>query len=179
MRATIIIVILLWASSGLADVYKWVDENGVVQYADRPLEGDAQQVKLPPASFYKPPEYQPPAPAPQAADQKPAYERVALAQPELGATVRDNTGDVPVAVELTPALRYGDTLTILLDGRTIFDKVTTPQLVLGNVDRGTHQIVVKVMDATGHEVAATPAVTFHLHRAIAPKPQAPSPKPGK
>lgn len=171
MRATIIILMLLWVSTGLAEVYKWVDENGVVQYSDRPLEDDAQKVKLPSASFYKPPEYQPAVPDSEAKDEEPLYRRAVLVEPQPDATIRDNTGAVPVSVSLAPPLRPGHTLAVLVDGRTVFDRTTMTQLELGNVDRGTHQILVKVFDAAGQEVIATPAVTFHLHRAIAPKPQ--------
>jgi len=176
MRAFTLITMVLWLTPGFCGAYKWVDENGVVQYSDRPVGEDAQEVSLPPASHYQPPEYSIPEPDAQAAAPANPYDEMVIVKPQPEATVRDNSGNVEVEVALTPTLRKGDTMTVLLDGQVFAESVSNRRMVLQAVDRGTHQLQVKVLGPQGAQLASTPTVTFHLHRAIAPKPQ-PQPKP--
>ncbi len=171
MRAAIFITVIFWVSPGFGATYKWFDESGVVQYSDRPIGEDAQEVKLPPGSHHKPAEYTLPPAADEPADEADPYDEVTLVTPQPDATLRDNRGNVDVEVALKPTLRKGDTLTVLLDGQTFSDAVTNARMILQKVDRGTHQLQVKVLDPKGTEVAVSPVVTFHLHRAIAPMPQ--------
>lgn len=173
MHRFLMLVLLLAATAVNAGVYKWVDENGVVQYGDRPPEG-AERVDLPPSSTYEPREL--PAvekdESGQAEDEAVIvpYSQVAITQPQDDETVRDNSGNVPLSVELEPPLQQGHRMAVVIDGRTIFDQLTGTQVTLTDVNRGTHSLQVKVLDADGVELAASSAVTFHMHRATVLRP---------
>ena len=162
------IVLLLFAAAAVGEVFKWVDENGIVQYGDRPPTEGAEKVALPPSSVYTPR----PLPAVARPDEgQPsgvaavAYKRVVIRRPSDDATVRDNTGAVELAVELDPTLQPGHRMSVIIDGRTIYDQLEVDRVVLNDVDRGTHRLQVKVLDADGAEQAASQPVTFHMHRA--------------
>lgn len=168
-------LLLISAASVPAEVFKWIDDDGVVQYGDRPPPAGAKAVELPPASFYKP------RPLPEvdtgideeetgAVEDAVKYSKVAILRPTEDETVRDNTGAVPLAVELEPALQEGHRMAVLLDDRTIFDQLTTNEVVISNVDRGTHSLKVRVLNASGAQQAESAPVTFHLHRATVLRP---------
>ena len=167
------LVALLLAATASAEVYKWVDESGVVQYGDRPPASGAETVDLPPSSVYEP---RPLQSLKRPGEQAPAgpaavsYREIVIRQPGDNATVRDNTGAVDLEVELDPALQPGHRIAVILDGRTIFDQLEATRVSLSNVDRGTHEIQVKVLDADGAEQAASDPVTFHMHRATVRSP---------
>jgi hypothetical protein len=168
------LLLILSATTASAEVYKWVDDNGVVQYGDRPPAGGAETVDLPPSSVYQPRPLpsvvEPEEGAPAAQADTAGYKRLAIRQPGDDATVRDNTGAVELEIDLEPELQQGHRIAVLLDGRTIFDQLEITRVSLSNVDRGTHRLRVKVLDADGAEQAASEPVTFHMHRATALRP---------
>ena len=103
------------------------------------------------------------------------YAKVSILSPGQDETVRDNTGSVPLAVELEPALQDGHRIAVLLDDRTVFDQLTTSEVIISNVERGTHSLKVRVLNASGAQQAESPEVTFHMHRASVLQPR-PSPR---
>ena len=47
MRALALMLALIFALPAAAEVYRWVDENGVVHYTDKPPAPGAEPAKLP------------------------------------------------------------------------------------------------------------------------------------
>ena len=175
MRFTTAALCLVLAAPAAAEVFKWIGDDGAVHYGDRAPPAGARTVELPPASIYTP--RQLPAVDTGAAegDAEPVedvvkYSTVAILSPTEDETVRDNTGAVPLVVELEPALQEGHRMAVLLDDRTIFDQLTTREVVISNVDRGTHSLMVRVLNASGAQQAESAPVTFHLHRATVLRP---------
>lgn len=168
MFRSFLFVLILCMTAANAEVYKWVDEGGVVQYGDQPPTEGAEKVELPPSSVYKPRPL-PSAVTPekeQAAEMAAVpYTRVVIRRPTEDETVRDNTGAVALAVDLEPPLQTGHRMAVIVDGRMVFDKLEVNQVTLTDVDRGTHKLQVKVLNADGAEQAVSQPVTFHMHRA--------------
>jgi hypothetical protein len=155
MVRRILIAILSLAAAGavVADAYRWVDENGVVQYSDRPHPG-AERIILsaspaqPPrprvANTVRPQEADPVAEAePETAN----YESIDIASPGPEETLWNLGGTLNVTVNLQPGLQEGDQLRVHLDG--------APQIVSGTsfaipeIYRGVHNIQVEVIDQAG------------------------------
>jgi len=160
MRTTLLIFALLFAStSAQADkVYKWVDAQGNVLYTDQPRKG-AQEIKI---------AKQPPTPAPTALASvqrdRARYAAVTVAVPTNEDTIRDNAGDVKVAVDVVPPLRtdLGDRIKLSLDGGALETDVSSPEVVLSGLDQGTHTLQAVVTDNNGRVLASSDPVEFFL-----------------
>lgn len=151
------IAILLGAGAVLAQAYKWVDEDGVVHFSDRPQPG-AEQVELPkspprsttPASMSsnrfgtsrddaaaEPPPEEPPF----------RYESLTIASPAAEETLWNIEGVLNVSLDLRPALQPGHRVRVYFDGE--------PQMVSGTsfqieeVWRGVHNLQAEVLDEAG------------------------------
>jgi hypothetical protein len=124
-----------------AAVYKWTDSSGQVHYTDQRKEG-AQPVDLPEPSVYTP------VPVPSAT-QSPGtgagdaavsdYDLLEVSTPTEGESIRNNEGKIPGELSTTGA-------------------------TLSNLNRGSHSLKARVIDASGQELISSQPVTFHLRR---------------
>ena len=46
MKSIFIVLMLLFCSQAVAEIYKWVDDQGKVHYSDKPVKQDAQQLNI-------------------------------------------------------------------------------------------------------------------------------------
>lgn len=152
-----------------ADIYRWVDDDGVVHYGDEP-RGDAERLELPePATI----DFPDPAPRParggdddaEPADAATDYRRLAITSPRPEQTIQSAPGEVPVSLALEPQLRAGHRIALLLDGDPVpqspLDRL---RVTLAPVDRGTHTLRAQVLGSDGEVLARSETVTFYLHR---------------
>ncbi len=99
-----------------------------------------------------------------------------VVSPAMDAPLRDNTGNVNVQISVEPFLLSGHRLRLLMDGVSV-GEATSPNFFLPNVDRGTHTLVVEVIDPEGAVLQSAAASTFHMQRFhLRPKPKKPPPK---
>lgn len=155
----------------LADVYRWVDEDGVVHFSDEPRDG-AERIEV-----QEPPTVRLPRPqssgtsaatggqAEDDGDEAAGYERFAITSPTEEQTIQSAPGEVPVSLSLEPGLREGHRIRLLLDGSPAdVSPLRSLQVTLGPLDRGPHTLAAEVTDASGRVRARTETVTFYLHR---------------
>ena len=69
---------------------------------------------------------------------------IVLVLPLYGATVHDNSGRLRVEVEASPALRAGERIAIVLDGKTVARTASTTADLSGVV-RGTHELQARIV----------------------------------
>jgi len=159
MRSTLLIFSLLLASAPVhADkVYKWVDAQGNVTYSDQPHPG-AQEIKIDksPSSATR---------SLAALDQADSfrYSSIQLDAPTNEATIRDNDGNVKVAVSVVPPLRVerGDRIKLYLDGSLVAD-LSAPETVLSGLDQGSHTLQAVVTERDGRVLAGSDPIEFYL-----------------
>jgi hypothetical protein len=164
-------VTLVWASGLSAAVYKSLDSQGNVVYTDEP-SGDAKPVKLPPLSTVPAPRYksssQPSSQSSADMEQSAAanYQQISIVSPTQDATLRDNTGAVPVNVVLEPELNSvaGHRYRYYLDGLAQGKPTESGQIIFDNLDRGSHSVEAAVVDSDGQELIRSSSVQFFLHR---------------
>jgi hypothetical protein len=153
-------------------VYKYVDEKGVVHYTDQPPNDAARPARLPPLQTYQggtTPDlgrFGKTGPEEPSAAEPPALQ-VQLVTPAPDETFRGAERVVPVAVVVTPALAPNQRLVYYLDGTPRSGPVTDTAFAFTGVDRGAHTASAAVVDESGQELARTPAVTFHMKPPIA------------
>jgi hypothetical protein len=91
------------------------------------------------------------------------YQLLRITAPPDDAGLRDNAGNVTVLGELHPALLPGHAVQLYLDG-ALQQSAAQPQFQLLNVDRGTHTLQLRVVDASGTVLISSAPSVFHLQR---------------
>jgi hypothetical protein len=136
----------------MAQAYRWVDEDGVVHFSDRPVEG-AERIFLPEQNRGTRRVFAPP-PAPtrnnDAAESQPevfAYESIEIVAPAPEETLWNIESVLNVSLRVVPALRQGDQVRVYFDGDARVVNGTTFQIE--EVYRGVHNIQVEIIDSTG------------------------------
>jgi hypothetical protein len=163
------LALLLIPSLGAADVlYKWVDAQGIVHYSDKPAPG-ATKIDVPKAPTFTPPQVAAPEGLHRegvhrgdASPQSPAatgYTAITINSPQDQQTLW-NVPSVTVSVNVAPALRPGDNVTISLDGAA--QTVNGTSATFNDVDRGQHTVTASVGG-----INASP-VTFYIQKTAKP-----------
>jgi hypothetical protein len=166
LRVTFAILLGTVTTTALAEVFKWVDNEGRTQFSDRPRQ-DAEAAILQPQSD-RPNQ-------PGATDEQGlkrllgSYAAFEILSPEPNQTLRLGEQSLPVNLLMKPPLITGHRLELVLDGVAVsVDGASTTQLNLTGVTYGTHQIQAQIRGAQGAVVARTPAVTFHIRKPLPP-----------
>ncbi len=87
-----------------------------------------------------------------------------ILSPAADEAIRNNAGTVSVTVEAEPALQPGHFYQLLLDGEPFGAPGEQTSFQLSNVDRGTHQLAVAVVDAQERVLQQSESRSFHLIR---------------
>ncbi len=171
---TLLLSTLLSALSCLpasAEVYTYIDKEGNRVFTDQPPRGNAQKLQLAPTNAQPgapngvrmpPPLYASATPA--LPPGPPAYQLLRIIVPEPDATVRANDGALIVSATSDPALLPGHLYRLLLDGKPVGEPGRSPVFPLYNIDRGTHQLSVEIVDTLGRTIEQTPNQPFHMFR---------------
>ena len=179
---TLIAIVLVAAGpwAGAVEIYRHQGGDGrAVEFSDKPRVGaEKVEIKVPlrPAPL---PAAAAPATAgaaPASADAQPQpYRSLQITQPLNDDALRDNEGNVGVALQLVPPLQpqFGHSLVLLMDGRPVEAPGLKTSFELRNVDRGSHTLQAFVLDAVGKTVFQSGTTTFHLQRQIVRRKPAP------
>jgi hypothetical protein len=92
------------------------------------------------------------------------YQLLRILVPEPDATVRSMPGELIVSVSNDPALQEGHSYRLLVDGQPFGEAGRSPVFPLTNIDRGTHQLSVEILDESGRMLERTPSQSFHMVR---------------
>ncbi|MDA1073548.1 MAG: DUF4124 domain-containing protein [Proteobacteria bacterium] len=103
----------------------------------------------------------------QVVTQEVAYTIAQILTPANDETIRENAGNMQITTRIVPQLQPGHSLQLVFDGSPHQAKPANSTFTLTNVDRGTHQIAVRVVDSAGEVKFSGASSTFHMMRAIA------------
>jgi len=172
------IFLLFSALASAADVYRWVDDKGVVHYSDKQTKSATkvelrplQEIETLPVSGASANKTSDPAPGNAASADFSFYQGLQITRPSPDDTLRSNEGTVAVSFDLTPAVRtaIGHQAIIYLDGAQAI-KINGGGATLQAVSPGEHVLSVSVVDASGKELIRSPSVRFFLLRALPENP---------
>lgn len=168
---SIIGLLLTFVVSAEPVIYKWVDTNGLVHYSDIPAAANAAVVSLGLYNTVHDQSINAVLNTQQSTSVSPSnYSTVTIVEPCNNFTsAPSELGVMHVQVKLTPALRSGDMLQLLLDEIPVGKPQASSDFVLNNVVRGSHRIVAHVFNAQGKLLAKSPEVTFFMQRPILAK----------
>jgi hypothetical protein len=164
-RLLVLLGSLCAVSTALATTYVRVEKDGTKTYSDRPIPG-GQPVELQSAQTYSAP--------PAANSMSPSLPLEQQLLQEIDDFRYDSCGitpandetftnppNVPIQVQLTPAKRPTDEVTLSVDGKVVGTNSYT--FVLQPAERGTHQVQVTVKTPGGRVLCSATSV-FHVHR---------------
>ncbi|MGJ7516495.1 DUF4124 domain-containing protein [Pseudomonas baetica] len=155
----------LFAWPATAEVFTYIDAQGNRVFTDQPTSGNAKRVPLAPSNRISATESTPASPAKKAGKKPPLhYDLLRILVPEPDATVRSTAGEIIVSVTSEPGLQSGHRYRLLLDGRPTAEPGSSPVFALNNIDRGTHQLSVEILDEQGQTVERTANQPFHMQR---------------
>ncbi len=164
MRIFIATVAVLLAGVVMAQAYRWVDEDGLVHYSDKPHEG-AEEIHLPGTSNPNR-RYIPASVAVQPQNNQEfvsfEYELIEFQSPEAEETLWNIEGELHVSIVMQPVLQPGHQLRIYLDG--VPRNVTTTSFSIDEVFRGEHTIRAEVHDRAGRFVGQSALNTFYVQQ---------------
>ncbi len=162
-----ILFISLSFSSSAGKVYKKVNPDGSVEYSDVPQDATSEPIKLKPIqSITLPPLPKTTASPSSAPTVKPfKYENINITSPKDDEGIRSNNGDFTASGSLTPGLQSDQEHHIqwLLDGKPV-PGASSLTLSLKNLDRGTHQLQLRVVNFSGKAEIETSTISFHILR---------------
>ena len=163
-RPILLLAGLLVSTVFAAEVYKWVDDDGVVHYSDQPEPG-AEKIQVGESNTFTGRRAQPRAEdsdEEQQEEQTVGYESITVSSPGAEETLWNIDGVLNVTVSLSPALRPGHQVRVYFDG--------TPQMVTGTsfqleeVWRGVHNIQAEILDETGKLMIRSQPNRFYVQQ---------------
>ena len=164
MRKLLLCSLMLLALPALAQVYTYIDAEGNRVFTDKPRSSAAKPVQLAPSNSMPSYEYQAPqAPAVIEAP-KLRYHVLRILIPLPDTTIRDSAGNLIVTAHSEPGLFPQHRYRLVMDGQPQGEAQTSPVFALENIDRGTHQIAIEIIDEQGRIVERTPSQPFHMQR---------------
>lgn len=181
MKRLILSLLLIMSGQAVAEtsVYRSVDAEGNPVFSDKPT-ADSEAIELKEIQTV-------PAEKNLKFESRPSkqmnperYTSLEITSPANGDDIRENAGNVTVEVEVKPKLRQADRLQLSFDSEIVQEGNQTT-FEITEIDRGTHQISVAIIDRNGNEVKRSSSISFHLQRtsnldpAFAPNPNVVSP----
>ncbi|MDO9622405.1 MAG: DUF4124 domain-containing protein [Pseudomonas sp.] len=160
----LLLCLLLISVPAAAQVYTYIDAEGNRVFTDKPRQANAERIQLAPTNEIRnEPRVQAPAVVPPMAPAL-GYQMLRILVPHPDATIRDNAGNLIVTATSEPALHSGHSFRLLLDGQVVGATGRSPVFPLENIDRGTHQLAVEIVDSQGRTVERTPSQPLHMQR---------------
>lgn len=154
------------ASLGATPVYKKVMPDGSISYSDEAQE-DAEVMMVEPVptvpAFKAPPKDRS-AEVEEEPKPKNYYASLTITSPTHDSAFNSGSGTVDIQFKTNPSLIRGHRFKIFLDSQIVGEQ-TERSLTLTNVDRGTHQLSVHIVDQAG-SVLKSATNTFTLHRPV-------------
>ena len=171
--------LMLSLAAAPQEIYRWVDKDGVVHYADQPGAPGAERVEIASPNVADAPaqdydtgsgsDNQPPPASP--------YRSLAITQPAPDQVFFGADASVTVTAELIGELQYDHTLAIFLDGSRVRGE-SGGSAELTSLARGAHILHAAVLNQNGQPLISSKQVTFYVREPSINSPQSPqAPKP--
>jgi hypothetical protein len=172
-----------------AEIYKYVDSDGVIRYTDQPPSKDARPVELPPLQTYTGPDY---APVDEDAGEvgrdsillpRPTsgggYVGIELVSPAANQVFNNANPVITASALVNPELQPGDRVVFLVDGLPYPAPAGLTSVALTELERGSHTIQAVVMDSQENIQIQSETVDFQFNQpsTLRPAPINSLPKP--
>lgn len=168
IRPIFVLACLLATATAAAQAYRWVDDEGLVHYSDRPVEG-AERVNLAEYSrntgawLYKPRPAVPSSNDEAEEDEAPVrYASISIASPGAEETLWNIGGKLNVSLVVSPGLLVGHRVRVYFDGKPRM--VSGSSFQIDEVYRGVHNLQAEIIDQTGKMVMRSKPNRFYVQQ---------------
>lgn len=166
-KPSLIVGSLIVCAMAQAEIYKSTDIHGNVTYTDRPGKSakpvDVRSTNSIPA--VKTPKLDNnEAESPLAVDDTVTYRYVRIVEPADDSGIEHGPGNFTVRASSKPGLAEDHALQLYLDGAAYGKANTSGSFALTNIDRGTHELKVTVVDAAGKPLKSSKPINVHVFR---------------
>lgn len=147
-------------------VYHWLDEKGINHFSDTAIP-NAEEIQISNQNLL----LNNPKDTNKANTQLPTIVppkityQASITAPINDNVLRSNDGTIDIQVSITPEKENEQKLQLFLDGKAIGKAQISTTIRALNIDRGTHQLQVNLLDKAGNILAKTQIITIHLLRA--------------
>jgi hypothetical protein len=173
VRFSILLSIFLLSSPCYAAIYMQKDSNGNITYSDTPLE-NAQIVETPEPKETSTSVQRSPitnideknigeSETTPAQEVRALYTTFDIISPKDQENIQ-NQPTLPVDIKLEPELKSGDKIQLLLDNKIIGNASTSTHIMLGQLERGTHQLSAIILDSNQKVVQKSTPITIYVNR---------------
>jgi len=164
LTQTLMLLLLLINSLTQAALYKSIDADGTVTYSDRPNLKTDKPLILPSENVIQSiPITTKKTTAKTPTETTNNYNTLNILTPANESTLRSNSGNISLGLQLEPTLQATHQLRILLDGNEA--KLSRSlQVSLTNIPRGQHSLSVQIIDADNRVLKQSPSHTIYLQR---------------
>lgn len=181
MRILLILAgLTLSLAAASQEIWRWVDKDGIVHYADQPGAADAKLISVadpnsyegdPATATYQSSGSNPDDPA------GPVYESLTIVQPSAEQVFFGADTVVRVEAALDGSMQTGHTLVFYVNGNRR-PATSGFGLELRNLPRGTYVVQASILDANGTAVITSDQSAFHVRQPSINSPQSPqAPRP--
>jgi hypothetical protein len=169
---------VLFAPWVVADVYKTVDKDGKITYTDKPATEKAEKIQL--REINTVPGAQPlpqssPVDSFQSREAAINYQ-IDIISPRNDVSIPVGQRDLGIAVAVNPGLRGGHLLVYFMNGE-LLEETTLNNIIVKDVPRGTHTLVVEAIDTDGRSLGTSAPVIVNVIRPNIKTNALPKPKP--
>lgn len=163
-RTSLLCMVLAAGVVQAQTVYKVFQPDGTVEFTDSPPPGrPAHALTLEPLNVFHPDGSLRQGVEPKLHQAKTVYEQLDIIKPGEGESIWGPVGQIDVSLSLSPPLRNGDKIDILLDGQAVAAS-GAGDVTLTDVNIGTHTVQAVVKNSAGKVVVQSAAVTFTKHQ---------------
>lgn len=165
LKATIGFVILSSLLAVAEDtVYRSTDKNGNAVFTDQATE-NAQEIEIKETATYTEtvPTYTPTSKT-KNVYKSIGYTSLSILQPASEEAIRSNSGNLTVSYSLQPALESKHSTELLIDGSPVQSSGSGGSFSLTNIDRGTHTLIVQVIDDSGSVLITSDSIMITMLR---------------
>lgn len=177
MRVFLLLLLSL-APWVVADVYKTVDKDGRVIYADKPKNDNAKKVELREINTVPGAQPLPESTPVESFQSQPAAMsyQIEIISPRNELIIPVGQRDLAIAIKVEPELQPDHLLVYFIDGE-LLEETSMTNIIVKDVPRGSHNLVVEAIDANGQSLGTSAPVSVSLMRPIVKKPAPPTPTP--
>jgi hypothetical protein len=161
LLAGAVVLTVLTSPLCLAEIYKWVDKDGVTHYSDRPAPG-ATEITIPPAQTYQAPSPQPltgPSAAPRAAPARSANAACELRSPKAEEVLQN----VP-SITLSFKGPEGMSPLLMLNNKRYTAERDSNSIKVEPALRGSYEAKLTFVNDRNEAVCTVPTVTFYVRQ---------------
>jgi hypothetical protein len=127
-------------------IYRSRDANGNVIFSDK-AKASADEIEVAEPMTYQAPKITQKLSPPIGQDiDSFSYLSITITSPKIDEAIRSNNGALTVSFTVKPPLQSGHSVQLILDGNLEQSTQDSTRFELDNVDRGTHSILLNIVD---------------------------------